>query len=132
MLSAIRKTSWNSEGNQPLGVYPQAEFFLDLSQAVQRLFSCRQVSCGGDVEVAGPGVFGGCAALEEQVRAFGIRAADPTVKTTVPQPQPVRLALKDNLPRRPSSLVQDIYQLVHANKGSTSADQDLRTRTLTC
>ena len=89
-----------SERDEPLGLYPQAELLLDLPQTVQRLLPCRKMPCGGDVEVAGPGIFRAGAPLEEQVGPSGVGTADPTVKTTVPQTQPVRLALRNDLPRR--------------------------------
>src|SRR5215210_6998622 len=91
-----------SERDEPLGLYPQAEFLLDLPQTIQRLLPCRKMSRGGDVEVAGPGIFRAGAPLEEQVGSSGVATADPTVKTTVPQTKPVRLALRNDLPRRSS------------------------------
>ena len=125
-----------SEGDEPLGRYPQAELLLDLSQAVQRLLACREVPCCGNVEVVRPGVFRGGAPLEEQVGSSWVGTADPTVKTTVPQPQPVRLAFRNDLPRQPPRLIQDIQQLVHTNKSSISTCQqvsrDLHTRRLKC
>ena len=91
-----------SERDKSLGLYPQAELLLDLPQTVQRLLPCRKMPRGGDVEVAGPGIFRGCAPLEEQVGPSGGGTSDPTVKTTVPQTKPVRLTLRNDLPRRPS------------------------------
>jgi len=82
-----------SERYESLWLHPQAQLLLDLPQAVQRLFPRRKVSCGGNVEVVWPGIFSGGAPLEEQVGPSGVGTADPTVKTTVPQTQPVRLAL---------------------------------------
>src|ERR671914_505486 len=89
-----------SEWDEPLRLYPQTELLLDLSQTVQRLLPCRKMPRGGDVEVARPGIFRSGAPLEEQVGPSGVGTADPTVKTTVPQTQPVRLALRNDLPRR--------------------------------
>ena len=91
-----------AERDKPLRLYPQAELLLDLPQTVQRLLPCRKMPRGGDVEVAGPGIFRGCAPLEEQVGPSGVGTADPTVKTTVPQTKPVRLALRNDIPRRSS------------------------------
>ena len=59
------------ERYESLRLYPQAEFFLDLPQAVERLLACREMPCCGNVEVAWPGVFRGSAPLEEQVRPSG-------------------------------------------------------------
>ncbi len=89
-----------SEWDEPLRLYPQTELLLDLSQTVQRLLPCRKMPRGGDVEVARPGIFRSGATLEEQVGPSGVGTADPTVKTTVPQTQPVRLALRNDLPCR--------------------------------
>jgi hypothetical protein len=77
------------------------------------------VACGCDVQVAWPGVFGGSSALDEQVRSRGVGATDPTVKTTVPQAQPVCLALREDLPRRLSGFIQDVEQLIHVQEIST-------------
>src|ERR687897_131172 len=71
---------------------------------------------GGDVQVAGPGIFRGRATLHEQVRPLGVGAADPTVNTTVPQPQPVRLALGNGLPRLTPRLIQNVEQLIHTKR----------------
>src|ERR671916_320504 len=76
------------------------DLLLHLSQTVQRLLPCRKMPRGGDVEVARPGIFRSGATLEEQVGPSGVGTADPTVKTTVPQTQPVRLALRNDLPCR--------------------------------
>jgi len=91
-----------SERDESLGLYPQAELLLDLPQTVQRLLPCRKMPRGGDVEVAGPGIFRAGAPLEEQVGPSWVGTADPTVKTTVPQTKPVRLALRNDIPRRSS------------------------------
>jgi hypothetical protein len=72
-----------SERDKSLGLYPQAKLLLDLPQTVQRLLPRRKVPRGGDVQVAGPGIFRGCAPLEQQVGPSGVGTADPTVKTTV-------------------------------------------------
>ena len=110
-----------SEWDEPLRVHPQTELLLDLPQTVQRLLPRREMPGGGDVQVAGPGIFRGRATLHEQVRPLGVGAADPTVKTTVPQPQPVRLALGNDLPRLTPRLIQNVEQLIHTDKGSTQA-----------
>ena len=91
-----------AERDKPLGLYSQAELLLDLPQTVQRLLPCRKMPRGGDVEVARPGIFRSGAPLEEQVGPSGVGTADPTVKTTVPQTKPVRLALRNDIPRRSS------------------------------
>jgi len=90
----------SSERDEPLRLYPQAELLLDLPQTVKRLFPSRKMPRGGDVEVARPGIFCSGAPLEEQVGPSGVGTADPTVKTTVPQTQPVRLALGNDRPCR--------------------------------
>src|SRR5215213_9873292 len=93
-----------SEGDEPLRRYPQAELLFDLPQTLQRLLPRREVPGGGNVEIVRPGIFRGGAPLEEHVRPCGIGTADPTVKTAVPKPKPVRLALQNDLPRgRPDS-----------------------------
>src|SRR5215207_3496395 len=82
---------------------------------------------GGDVEVAGPGIFRGCAPLEEQVGPSAVGPADPTVKPTVPQSNPARLALRNALPRRSSRLIQDVQQFLHTEKSSILASQHFGT-----
>src|SRR5215208_4326200 len=88
------------EGDEPLGRYQQAELLLDLPQTVQDRFPCREVARCGNVQVVRPGIFRSGAPLEEQIGPFEIGTVDPTVKTTVPQAQPMRLAFRNDLARR--------------------------------
>jgi len=88
------------EGDEPLWRYPQAELLLDLPQTIQDRFPCSEVPRGGNVQVVRPGVFRGGAPLQEQIGPLGIGTVDPTVKTTVPQAQPMRLAFRNDLTRR--------------------------------
>src|SRR5215218_4433962 len=115
-----------SERDKPLGLYLQAELLLDLPQTVQRLLPCRKMPRGCDVEVAGPGIFRASAPLEEQVGPSGVGTADPTVKTTVPQTKPVRLALRNDLPGRPPRPVQNIQQLIHTKRVACQPVSTLR------
>ena len=115
-----------SERDEPLRLHHQAEFLLDLPQAVQRFLPRREVTGGRDIEVARPGIFHGSPSLKKEVGSPGIQAADPTVKTTVPQPKPVRLALRNDLAGRPPELIENVEHLLHTNKISISARFGLR------
>jgi hypothetical protein len=67
----------------------------------------------GNIEAPGPGVLRGGAALDEQVRPFGIFAGHPAVEAAVRETAAVGLALPRDLAGRPPELVENVEQLVH-------------------
>ena len=105
-----------AERDQAPWLDPQAQLLLDLPQSArERLLPAPQVPGRGYIEVARPGVLRCGAALDQQLGTAGVLTGDPAVKTVVPEPPAMRLALPRYLAGRRPTLVEDIKQLIHTD-----------------